>query len=344
MIPVRTHYENLQIAEYASPEVIKGAYRFLSQKWHPDKNPENRAEAERISRILNAAYAVLSDPARRKEYDDWIHQQREPQPKQSGHIPPPQAPESTVAAEHGFFKRAWLMLLFVASLAMLFGVFPYQVFAGNWQWSYLAALGLWLWVGYYSYTSLFYPHVLAAEQRLERERRLDAKHRAHNWALVVSTLLFCVSVIYMMAVGFDLTHSLIGAVTLGALAWGATYSAFLKFNRRGIAQQAVPADRPKTGTGRSTALGVTKIEMLVMKRILGYTLIVVAAIFYAAGLWALAQEAQFSLVGLRETFASGALASAFVATGLGALAPGAVVHYLGSRMIRRAEQSREKVK
>lgn len=74
---IRTHYANLQVAENASPEVIRGAYRYLSQRWHPDKNPDNWAEAERITKIINEAYAVLSDPVRRQEHDLWIKTERE---------------------------------------------------------------------------------------------------------------------------------------------------------------------------------------------------------------------------------------------------------------------------
>ncbi|MFP4244148.1 MAG: DnaJ domain-containing protein [Ectothiorhodospira sp.] len=73
---LRTHYDNLQVSENASQEVIRGAYKFLSQKWHPDKNPGERAKAERITRIINDAYAVLSDPERRREHDRWIADQR----------------------------------------------------------------------------------------------------------------------------------------------------------------------------------------------------------------------------------------------------------------------------
>ena len=69
---MRTHYDNLQVARNASPEVIKGAYKYLSQKWHPDKHPSDQAKAERISTIINEAYAVLSDPAARKAHDEWI--------------------------------------------------------------------------------------------------------------------------------------------------------------------------------------------------------------------------------------------------------------------------------
>ncbi|MBS0446109.1 MAG: DnaJ domain-containing protein [Proteobacteria bacterium] len=70
---VHSHYDNLQVAQNASQEVIKGAYKYLSQKWHPDRQPpERRAEAERIMKLVNDAYAVLSDPVARQEHDEWI--------------------------------------------------------------------------------------------------------------------------------------------------------------------------------------------------------------------------------------------------------------------------------
>lgn len=74
---IRTHYDNLQVVRNASPEVIKGAYRYLSQRWHPDRNPDNRAEAERITRLVNEAYRVLSDPELRKAHDAWIASQEQ---------------------------------------------------------------------------------------------------------------------------------------------------------------------------------------------------------------------------------------------------------------------------
>lgn len=74
MKKVRTHYDNLKVARNAPPEVIRAAYRSLSLKYHPDKNPSD-PEATRISMIINASYAVLSDEAKRKEHDKWIEQQ-----------------------------------------------------------------------------------------------------------------------------------------------------------------------------------------------------------------------------------------------------------------------------
>ena len=76
MAKLITHYENLQVTENASAEVIKGAYRYLAQKWHPDKNPEQWDLAERNTKIINDAYKILSDPDLRRQHDNWIREQR----------------------------------------------------------------------------------------------------------------------------------------------------------------------------------------------------------------------------------------------------------------------------
>lgn len=71
MARIHTHYDNLKVARDAPPEVIRAAYKTLSQKYHPDRHG-NSVEAIRIIQIINSAYAVLSDPAKRREHDEWI--------------------------------------------------------------------------------------------------------------------------------------------------------------------------------------------------------------------------------------------------------------------------------
>lgn len=71
MAQIHTHYDNLKVARDAPPEVIRAAYKILSQKHHPDRHG-NSAEAIRIIQLINSAYEVLSDPIRRQEHDDWI--------------------------------------------------------------------------------------------------------------------------------------------------------------------------------------------------------------------------------------------------------------------------------
>lgn len=76
---IRTHYDNLQVSESATPAVIRAAYRALSQKWHPDKNPDERERAEQVTKIINKSYRVLADPEARREHDAWIYSQRSPE-------------------------------------------------------------------------------------------------------------------------------------------------------------------------------------------------------------------------------------------------------------------------
>jgi hypothetical protein len=75
MQTIHTYYDTLHVARNASPEVVRAAYRALSQQYHPDKNPQRIAKCERIQKLINEAYAVLSDPAHRAQYDAWIREQ-----------------------------------------------------------------------------------------------------------------------------------------------------------------------------------------------------------------------------------------------------------------------------
>jgi molecular chaperone DnaJ len=69
----RDYYEVLAVSRTASVEEIKGAYRKAALKWHPDRSPENKAEAEVKFRECTEAYSVLSDQQKRQIYDTYGH-------------------------------------------------------------------------------------------------------------------------------------------------------------------------------------------------------------------------------------------------------------------------------
>ncbi len=68
----RDYYEVLGVERNATPDEIKRAYRKMAIKYHPDKNPGNK-EAEAKFKECAEAYEVLSDPEKRKRYDQYGH-------------------------------------------------------------------------------------------------------------------------------------------------------------------------------------------------------------------------------------------------------------------------------
>jgi len=66
----RDFYAILGVSRDASPEQIKKAYRGLAKELHPDRNPDDKASEERFKDV-SGAYSVLSDPEKRKLYDEY---------------------------------------------------------------------------------------------------------------------------------------------------------------------------------------------------------------------------------------------------------------------------------
>lgn len=68
----RDYYEVLGVDKNADDATIKKAYRNLAKKYHPDSNPGD-AEAEKKFKEASEAYAILSDPEKKRQYDQYGH-------------------------------------------------------------------------------------------------------------------------------------------------------------------------------------------------------------------------------------------------------------------------------
>lgn len=73
MATKRDYYEVLGVTKSATDSEIKSAYRKMALKWHPDKNQNNKEEAETKFKEINEAYQILSDKQKRQNYDQFGH-------------------------------------------------------------------------------------------------------------------------------------------------------------------------------------------------------------------------------------------------------------------------------
>lgn len=134
--PAVTHYDTLEVGRHASPEVVKAAYRSLIQRFHPDRRPDDPDAAAKAA-ALTTAYEVLSDPARRAEYDQLLEAAR------AAAAPAPEAPRRASATASARARRAspaaessprWIWILF--GLVLLGGAFwlfqPKRAKADDW--------------------------------------------------------------------------------------------------------------------------------------------------------------------------------------------------------------------
>ncbi|MDD4972285.1 MAG: J domain-containing protein [Paludibacter sp.] len=101
------YYKILGIDKSASPKEVKDAYRKLARKYHPDLNPNNQ-EAKTNFQQINEANEVLSDPEKRKKYDqygkDWQHAEEFEKQKQQSQAYGPRGASYSGSSVQGDFS------------------------------------------------------------------------------------------------------------------------------------------------------------------------------------------------------------------------------------------------
>src|SRR5689334_19028122 len=95
-VKFKDYYDVLGTSKTATEDDIRKAYRTLARKYHPDVNPGDKSAEERFKEI-NEAYEVLSDPDKRKRYD-----QLGPNWKAGSDFTPPPGWETGNAGADGF--------------------------------------------------------------------------------------------------------------------------------------------------------------------------------------------------------------------------------------------------
>jgi curved DNA-binding protein CbpA len=124
-----SHYDVLGVTSDAPEEVIRAAYRALAAKYHPDRNPED-SDAELKLKRLNAAFQVLGDPAKRKQYDELARSPEgrdeyplDAQQQARYDTARPRRPDAP-ASRVGFAKRSgfWVTMAVLSVVAMAGGL------------------------------------------------------------------------------------------------------------------------------------------------------------------------------------------------------------------------------
>lgn len=122
------HYDILEVSPRASAEVIRAAYRSLMQRYHPDRHADAAQATERAAEI-SLAYDVLSDPERRRAYDETLRQ-RPPADELAGMrahagVPLPRGPQAQAAPGGGW--RSWYAgLLILCIIGAGWAIFTLQ--------------------------------------------------------------------------------------------------------------------------------------------------------------------------------------------------------------------------
>lgn len=91
---IKTYYHILNISPRASDEEVRRAWHAMALRWHPDRNPRNRAQAQKMFILVNRSYTLLKSKPQRDAYNRRLLSLARPRER---------APSSNSAQNVGFF-------------------------------------------------------------------------------------------------------------------------------------------------------------------------------------------------------------------------------------------------
>ncbi|XP_059712928.1 dnaJ homolog subfamily B member 8 [Haemorhous mexicanus] len=121
------YYKVLGLQKNASQDAIKKSYHKLALKWHPDKNPKNKEEAEKKFKEIVEAYETLSDPQKRLFYDKSIEESRARRERASASY------NSFFDSHHGFSHEDEFFGGMYPFTCIFLNPFDIRINAENWQ-------------------------------------------------------------------------------------------------------------------------------------------------------------------------------------------------------------------
>lgn len=103
----QTYYHILDVSPLASDEDVRRAYHALVRRWHPDRNPQRRAQAEDMFRQIGTAYSMLRTAPQRKAYNRYLIKAMGLDQPESQIAPRERKPGKFAAVLLGLFEIFW---------------------------------------------------------------------------------------------------------------------------------------------------------------------------------------------------------------------------------------------
>ena len=136
----KNYYILLGVSAAVSSDELKNAYRLLAKKYHPDKNPDNKT-AEEYFKEIQQAYAILSNPEKRKKYDQKlaygnVNSRQKPFTQYTGNAyqyaqqqaqtPPPNYTRKTQTSKHDKTENYQIPISIGIALLLLYFIISYS--------------------------------------------------------------------------------------------------------------------------------------------------------------------------------------------------------------------------